>query len=544
MAKYPAIPEPVGNLDSVRDTALALKQAFEIMSGQRGNADNAMLSAATAASEYLTQADAAATYVPEAPEDDELYARRNGEWSQVPDNSVAVGEWTYQNTTTPPPSSGQIRFNNATLSSVTTVYISNDTALGKDVEKILLLQIRAGAKVLIQDKDEADKYVIYTVVALTAQTASDTTFTVTYDSMGTTLSDGQRVLFAVANTGSGTSPFPSDTTPLEDGTGAAGSALTYSRSDHVHPTDTDVTTLMTQMAMPGTPTGRLTSVSGTPVLAGTPSASSNMYYTPYNGAVIWLYNGTIWQPKMFSELTNVASDTTKNPSAVTASNNYDFFVWDDSGTLRLSRGPVWTNLTTRSSGTALVRVNGIWMNNAAITNGPAAQRGVYVGSARSNGAAQWVFQYATPIDVGAFLWIWNTFNRVRVSTQMSVSTTWAYGPAPLGWRIAIGTSAYLNYFMTGLAEDSVDSFYFARIYSNPGNEAMAIGLGFDSATSPSAAGYAWMSTAGEQVTAQTQFNFPPQLGVHYIAALELSESGTPEVISYNAYTGLGLTLMM
>ena len=39
VAKYPAIPEPTIRPDSLRDAVLTLKQAFEVLSGQRGNPD-------------------------------------------------------------------------------------------------------------------------------------------------------------------------------------------------------------------------------------------------------------------------------------------------------------------------------------------------------------------------------------------------------------------------------------------------------------------------------------------------------------------------
>ena len=39
VAKYPAIPEPTIEPTSLRDAVLSLKQAFEILSGQRGNQD-------------------------------------------------------------------------------------------------------------------------------------------------------------------------------------------------------------------------------------------------------------------------------------------------------------------------------------------------------------------------------------------------------------------------------------------------------------------------------------------------------------------------
>ena len=37
--KYPAIPEPTTQPDSLRDASLSIKQAFEVLTGQRGNPD-------------------------------------------------------------------------------------------------------------------------------------------------------------------------------------------------------------------------------------------------------------------------------------------------------------------------------------------------------------------------------------------------------------------------------------------------------------------------------------------------------------------------
>src|SRR5215475_9541428 len=47
--------------------------------------------------------------------------------------STAAIELTYSNNTTAPPSSGQVRFNNATLSAATTLWLSFTTATGSDV---------------------------------------------------------------------------------------------------------------------------------------------------------------------------------------------------------------------------------------------------------------------------------------------------------------------------------------------------------------------------------------------------------------------------
>lgn len=63
-----------------------------------------------------------------------------------------------------------------------------------------------------------------------------------YDNTGSglTASDVQAALDELAGGGGGGGPSPSDANPLMDGTAAPGTSMTYSRSDHVHPADTNM----------------------------------------------------------------------------------------------------------------------------------------------------------------------------------------------------------------------------------------------------------------------------------------------------------------
>ena len=65
--KYPSIPEPTLSPESLRDAVLTLKQAFEVLSGQRGNPDYraVLLPELTAAQTRLTDYESAWTdYTP------------------------------------------------------------------------------------------------------------------------------------------------------------------------------------------------------------------------------------------------------------------------------------------------------------------------------------------------------------------------------------------------------------------------------------------------------------------------------------------------
>lgn len=89
------------------------------------------------------------------------------------------------------------------------------------------------------------------------------------------------------------------------------------------------------------PQGRLTLTSGVPVMVGDATAQTSIYYAPYVGAMIPIWNGTVWVQTPFSQLT-MALDTTNHP----ASQAFDLFVWNNSGTVAIGAGPTWTNSAT------------------------------------------------------------------------------------------------------------------------------------------------------------------------------------------------------
>lgn len=190
--------------------------------------------------------------------------------------------------------------------------------------------------------------------------------------------------------------------------------------------------------------GRLTVTSGSPLENN--ATSGTIYFTPYVGNIIPLYDGTNMIPTAFNELSQLATDTTKSPAAAAASSVYDMFVWNDGGTLRLSRGPVWTNATTRAM--ALSMVQGIQTNATAITNGPAANRGTYVGTVLTNSSAQ--FQVTRGgILTAARIGVWNAYNRIALSGQITTAggaTSWT--PGTTATNVA-GNSAFNVAYVTG-----------------------------------------------------------------------------------------------
>jgi hypothetical protein len=70
----------------------------------------------------------------------------------------------------------------------------------------------------------------------------------------------------------------------------------------------------------GPPQGRLTLVSGTPVMTTTQSAKTTIYYTPYIGQACPLYDGTKFvRTDLGGELSQLSTDA--SPAAAAASKN-------------------------------------------------------------------------------------------------------------------------------------------------------------------------------------------------------------------------------
>jgi hypothetical protein len=101
------------------------------------------------------------------------------------------------------------------------------------------------------------------------------------------------------------------------------------------------------------PQGRLTALTAVPVITrdtgGGVAGAATVYYTPYLGNQASLWNGSIFVPTTFSELSNVlANSATGNAGPFAAADNavYDLFIWNNAGTPTLTRGDMWQQTAT------------------------------------------------------------------------------------------------------------------------------------------------------------------------------------------------------
>ncbi|SFJ52025.1 hypothetical protein SAMN05216304_10926 [Bosea sp. OK403] len=281
------------------------------------------------------------------------------------------------------------------------------------------------------------------------------------------------------------------------------------------------------------PAGRLTLAIGTPVLTSTVSGAGTVYYTPYTGNLVPIWTGTGFVARTFTELSNILANSTAGnagPAAATAGAVYDLFVWSNAGTVTLTRGPAWTTQTTRSSGTNLGRVNGILTNTVAITNGPAAGFGTYIGTIAtdtSNATVSWNPGSAATGGGASWLGVWNAFNRVDVGAFVQDNTpVWTYTSS--AFRSANNSNNNRVTFVTGISEDNFSATYSVRAQSpGVGGEAQ-IGIGLNSTTGPgsrSIIATVWNSVANAAiVTLVAPISDVQPIGVSYLQALERSDN--------------------
>jgi len=246
--------------------------------------------------------------------------------------------------------------------------------------------------------------------------------------------------------------------------------------------------------------GRLTGTTAVPVTTADVVDFTDLFFTPYKGNEVSLYDGTNWIRHEFTE-------RTLDISAFTASKNYDIFLYNNAGTLTLS-GTVWTNDTTRA--TALVAQDGVLCKTGALTYR-------YLGTIYMDAAQKCQ-------DTTALRYVWNYYNRVP-EFMKCVDTTdnWTYTTAT--WRAANGSSTDgvgRFSFVIGVNEELISANSSAMAY-NASAVYLGIGIGLDKTNGNDAIrhGGAIGPPAAQNVFPTEYVGFTG-IGLHYLQRVEWS----------------------
>ncbi len=285
------------------------------------------------------------------------------------------------------------------------------------------------------------------------------------------------------------------------------------------------------------PGGRLTAVTGVASPITNVFNVGTIYYTPYLHGRISLYNGTNWTVYEFAELSNIFTNSSTGnagPAATANSSNYDLFVWNNGGTITLTRGPAWTSSTARGTGSSTTELEvfeGVYVNKIDITNGPAARRGRYVGSFRTNGTATLTSTYTQAAAGGGTnnqIMVWNMYNRILAHSFSRDSTdSWSMSSTTI--RAANSSNSNRISYIVGMAEDSVYATYTAPATGGATSSANVF-IGLDSVTA--FVGVPGSTNAGGFGTATAFYFGHASLGAHYVQALESVTSGGDAVTFY------------
>lgn len=257
--------------------------------------------------------------------------------------------------------------------------------------------------------------------------------------------------------------------------------------------------------------GRLTTESGVPVSTSDRSAQSTVYYTPYTGNRVSLYDGTRWRLYTFTERSLALS-------GLTSGKNYDVFLYDNSGTLTLELSAAWTDGTTRAD--ALTTQDGVYVKSGATTRR-------HLGTIRTTGTTTTAdVGGGVTSNVGAQRFVWNRYNQVHRHLNVHDTTdNWTYTTNSI--RQARATAGNMVEWVTGDAAEFVEVVLLAPIEMAGTTTIGAIGVGVDSTTVMSGV-YSefYNNNALTAISPNTaRYAGCPGLGYHYAAWLEKGFTG-------------------
>lgn len=292
-------------------------------------------------------------------------------------------------------------------------------------------------------------------------------------------------------------------------------------------------TLTTPQAAAGfIPGGRLTLVTGSPVISSDQASKTVVYYTPTVHAWFPVIRNGVIRPVYFGDADLKLTLT----SAHAASSIVDVFGVEIGGKGRLLTGPAWSNsgagVGDRGTGGgtsehtfAHLRVNK-WPVPGLNGEGSAfipPLEGTYLGSLYfdgSNGQITDHVSYGQSRKRG----VWNAFNQKLIYLKAGdPNNSWNYTSTTN--RASNNDSANKLTLFSGLAEENFDIRAHQRFDANAG-AILIHGIGFNSTTTYSGSpGYFVGTTDGSYLTTEAHYLAAPSIGINTVTHLESGDSG-------------------
>jgi hypothetical protein len=279
-----------------------------------------------------------------------------------------------------------------------------------------------------------------------------------------------------------------DSVPIYDASAAANRSLTVQR--------------LGGYLDPAVCQGRLTLSSTQPVADVT--TSSTLYWLPYQGCRVALYDGTRW-----NVWTVPSAGVSLALSGLAMGSPYDVFLSQSGGTLSLGLVQ-WSGIGTRSTG--IVLQDGVYCKSGAL-----GQR--YLGTiVPTSGTA------CTDTDTQRF--VWNYYHRLTRRLKVNAPASfWTYGTA--AWRQAdagAGSPPAQVEVVVGVAEEP--TFVFLNAATQSAGTSPFIGIGQNSTITPLVNTNSSYATSSNGVYPMVVELFDTNLGYTKYVWLEYAASGT------------------
>lgn len=282
------------------------------------------------------------------------------------------------------------------------------------------------------------------------------------------------------------------------------------------------------------------------------TAATSIFYSPYVGNQIPIWNGSSYSILNFSELTLAL-----NASSQLSNTAYDACVFNNNGSPTIVFGPAWSNSAggTGNRGTGngsaqITRQNGIlvnavtWnVNNGTNTFTIQPLQCTYVGSVLIDGTAGQVSDYRTYGQSRKF-GTWNQYNRVPITMLVGDSNAnWTYATATI--RPSNGSTANSMSVFTGNPEEVAQCTFTQKILNNTAStDTDTIGMGLNSTTAFSGT-QGNIGNIGQNANPVAVLTVQPSIGLNTITSLELTPavgtstfSGTqPNMVMQCSYRG-------
>ena len=249
---------------------------------------------------------------------------------------------------------------------------------------------------------------------------------------------------------------------------------------------------------------RLTLTTAIPVTTADVTAATNIYWTPYGGNLITLYDGADWKTYIHAERTLAVAATTNTM--------YDIFGYISGGATAIE-ALAWTNDTTRATALAV-------FEGRLTKSGDNTRR--YLGSYRTTG----VSGQTEDSDLNRLLF--NYYNRkMRRLFVYETTDSWTYATA--AWRSLNNSTANRVTFVQGWDEE--------RLYLQHGMlttaQQMYAGIALDATNTTHAALKGASSTAAGFNSNPSIYQAYPGIGYHYLQLTEYANAATPTAYGDN-----------